>query len=204
MKVTKDCKLHVMYDHYNRLFNSRCNLSFGTPGTYTCQMCYSLKIQLDSCTADNESRVLATKQELHLSKTDAFYDDLKEKSSLSKNDSTIETLQVWVYNLRFHACSYISRDLYMYDETIARKGPAETVSISKHIEYPLSKDVCSLYLFTDNCADQNNNNLMVWFLSNINLNVVTSFCPVTKTSRILKTESRGRRWYMHMSSGVKW
>ncbi|KAJ8878250.1 hypothetical protein PR048_018827 [Dryococelus australis] len=61
-KANKDCKPHVTYDHYNRLFNTRFNLSFGTPRTDTCKMCDSLKIQLDCCTADNERRVLATKQ----------------------------------------------------------------------------------------------------------------------------------------------
>ncbi|KAJ8877298.1 hypothetical protein PR048_021752 [Dryococelus australis] len=127
MKANKDCKPHVKYDHYNRLFNTISNLSFGTLRTDTCLMRDSLKLQLDSCTANNECRVLATKQELHLRKADAFYDDLKEKSSLSKKWKCLD-----------------------YQQNL----PVPLLSINRNT---LSKYVRSLYLFTDNCAGQNKN-----------------------------------------------
>ncbi|KAJ8889385.1 hypothetical protein PR048_008884 [Dryococelus australis] len=58
--------------------------------------------------------------------------------------------------LVFTHAQIIVETFYMYDETTARKGSTETNT--------LSKDVNSLYLFTDNCTGQNQNSLMVWFL----------------------------------------
>ncbi|KAJ8883740.1 hypothetical protein PR048_015594 [Dryococelus australis] len=165
-----------------------------------------MKTNKDSKPPDNERRVLATNQELHLRKAGAFYDDLKEKSSLSKNDLMVETLclyyqhnwpvpllttnevfyarQVWVYNRGFLGCSNYIRDFYMYDETAAREGSAETVSFFKHY---IENTRAFVVLFTDNCAGQNKNRPMVRFL----LALVNLFFPVTKTSRILKKERRG-------------
>lgn len=66
--------------------------------------------------------------------------------------------------------------MYMYDETTGKKGSNETVSLLKHyIDNYISQEVKVLHIFTDNCAGQYKNILMLQFLNSL-----------TATGRFLK------------------
>ncbi|CAG9763564.1 unnamed protein product [Ceutorhynchus assimilis] len=153
----------------------------------TCSSCDVMKIRIEAASTEEERRELTVQKEVHLRKAQAFYDDLKEKSELAVTDPSVETIcfdyqqnlplpvlttgdifyarQIWVYNQMFHSCSNNQSVSYMFDEMTAKKGCIESISFLMHfIEKYVSKTVTTLYIFTDNCAGQNKNAVMVHFL----------------------------------------
>lgn len=109
----------------------------------------------------------------------------------------------------------------MYDETIGKKGSNETVSFLHHfINNFLDKTVKTLYIFTDNCAGQNKNNLVVQYLLTVIKNsgalhtVVHhlperghSFLPCDRDFGIIEKKRRNKEvlylpeeWYNFVSS----
>lgn len=197
MNISKVFRLEIpmkiTYDFYYRHYTENFNLSFGFPRTDTCATCDMLKVQLDASPSEEEKQTLLQKKELHLRKAQAFYDDLKIKTNLAETDPSVETIcfdyqqnlpvpllttcdifyarQLWVYNQSFHSCSNKQAVMYMFDETIAKKGCIETVSFLKHyIEKYLRNTVKTLYIFTDNCGGQDKNGVVLHFLMSLVLN----------------------------------
>lgn len=147
-----------------------------------------INVQIEAAASgDEEKQIILQRKELHLRKAQAFYDDLEDKSKLAKTDPNIETLcldyqqnlplplltisdifyarQLWVYNQAFHSCTDKKAVMYMFDETIGKKGCSETVSFLKHyIENYMRKSVTTLHIFTDNCGGQNKNAAVLRFL----------------------------------------
>ncbi|CAG9763718.1 unnamed protein product [Ceutorhynchus assimilis] len=187
LKNHQKIKPKVTYDFYYRFFTQNYNLSFGYPRSDTCSSCDVMKIRIEAASTEEERRELTVQKEVHLRKAQAFYDDLKEKSELAVTDPSVETIcfdyqqnlplpvlttrdifyarQIWVYNQMFHSCSNNQSVSYMFDEMTAKKGCIESISFLMHfIEKYVSKTVTTLYIFTDNCAGQNKNAVMVHFL----------------------------------------
>ncbi|CAG9773256.1 unnamed protein product [Ceutorhynchus assimilis] len=187
LKNHQKIKPKVTYDFYYRYFTQNYNLSFGYPRSDTCSSCDVMKIRIEAASTEEERRELTVQKEVHLRKAQAFYDDLKEKSELAVTDPSVETIcfdyqqnlplpvlttgdifyarQIWVYNQMFHSCSNNQSVSYMFDEMTAKKGCIESISFLMHfIEKYVSKTVTTLYIFTDNCAGQNKNAVMVHFL----------------------------------------
>lgn len=187
---TASIKPSVSYEFYLRTFNTNFNYSFGYPRSDTCEVCDTLKLKLENETDQDKVRALEAEKLLHLRKAQHFYDVLKDVTQEAKNDPTIEGLcfdyqqnlpvpvlttgelfylrQVWVYNIGFYSCKTGCSKMYMFDETTGRKGSNETVSLLKHyIDNYITEEVKTLHLFSDNCAGQNKNILMVQFLSSL-------------------------------------
>lgn len=56
--------------------------------------------------------------------------------------------------------------MFMYDETMGKKGANETISFLKYyLDHYVDAKVNTLYLFTDNCIGQNKNSALAQFLS---------------------------------------
>lgn len=175
----------VTYDFYREYFAKNFKLSFGSPRSDTCQTCDSHEKKIAAADSEEERRALKVAKDLHEKKAKAFYDDLREKSCLQ--DPTVECLtfdfqqnlplplipsgdvfykrQLWVFNFCIFQCSTKKSYMYMYDETIGKKGPNEVISFLHHfIEHIMSETVRKLYLFSDNCGAQNKNNTLVQYL----------------------------------------
>lgn len=190
LKQNKPCHPRVKYDFYYRYFVTNFNLSFGYPRSDTCSTCDTLKQRLESATTDQEIQDLLATKELHLYKAKAFYDDLKAKTQLAIQDETVETIcfdyqqnlpfavlptgeifyarQLWVYNQGFHGAKENISVMYMFDESIGKKGCIETISFLDHyIKNYLDKKVNKLHIFSDNCAGQNKNSAMVHYLMSL-------------------------------------
>lgn len=123
---------------------------------------------------------LKTRKDLHLLKSEEFYKELKLKIAEAENDDTVETLsfdfqqnmplpaissgdvfykrQLWVFNFTIGSAKLGRSYCYLYDETIGSKGQSEVISMVNHlIENEVSREVTTLYIFSDNCSAQNKN-----------------------------------------------
>nr|CAI5840557.1 unnamed protein product [Callosobruchus analis] len=148
-------KPKVTYTYYRRVFIDNFNLSFGHPRTDTCKVCEILENNIKSAKNDDETlNKLNVEKKLHLTKADIFYKDLREKTKLSQQDPTIEVLSFdFEQNMPLPhvpaSAVFYMRQLWFYPFCI-HKG-----SVSKSCFY--------LYVFSDNCAAQNKNAVLVQF-----------------------------------------
>lgn len=180
----RPCRPVVKYDFYSLYFKTHYNISFGSPRVDTCETCDRLFNETQSATEDDQKKRLKLEKDLHVRKAEAFYTVLREKSALAKDDAATETLcfdfqqnlplphvpagdvfykrQLWVFNFGIHSASTGKTTCYVYDEMTGKKGANEVVSFLNHyVENFLPSTVTTLNLFSDNCAAQNKNNVMV-------------------------------------------
>lgn len=177
----------VTYDFYREYFLKNFKLSFGTPRTDTCQTCDNVEKRLTLLLSEEEKNLLLQQKNLHEKKASAFYADLKVKCELSVTESNIECIafdfqqnmplplvpsgdafykrQLWVFNFCIFQSSKKISFMYMYDETVGKKGQNDVVSFLHHFIYKiLDAKIKELYIFTDNCGAQNKNNVLVQYL----------------------------------------
>lgn len=176
------------YDFFFRYFKvNYSNYSFGHPRSDTCQTCDKLENKLKIKGPPDEINAINLQKTLHLKKASVFYDDLREKSKLAKENPKVDVLcfdyqqnvplpkvpsgdafylrQLWVFNFCIHSAKSGKAHFYMYDEITGKKTPNEPISFLHHyIENILDKNVTTLYIFSDNCAAQNKNISLVRFL----------------------------------------
>lgn len=134
---------------------------------------------------------METEKQLHVSKAEVFYVDIKEKSKQAKSEnSKIEVLsfdfqqnmplphvpcgdvfykrQLWVYNFCIHSGSTGKSYFFIYDEATAHKGQNEVISfLHFYLSNIMSRSVETVYLFSDNCSSQNKNFALTQFLYTI-------------------------------------
>lgn len=168
----------VQYEFFRKYFTENFNITFGSPKSDTCQKCDKLIKQIDSADTEDEKNRLQTEKSLHVSKAQTFYEDLKDKSELSKTTAHVEVItfdfqqnfplpvsssgdvfykiQMWVYNFCIHVASTGKSYFFLYDETIAGKGQNEVISLLHYFfKHVIRPEVTDLYMFSDNCASQN-------------------------------------------------
>lgn len=127
-------------------------------------------------------------KKLHITKADIFFLDLDEKSKTARNDPSVEVVcfdyqqnlplpvvpegdvfysrQLWVFNQCYYSGASGKSKMYMFDELECKKGANETISFLDHyIKNFIPATVKKLYLFSDNCAGQQKNMSMVYYLS---------------------------------------
>lgn len=177
----------VKYEYFRKFFTEHFKISFGKPKSDTCQKCDKLLHKIDAADTDEQKRALEVEKKMHIVKAETFYSDIKDKTALSKNDTSVEVLtfdfqqnlplpisssgevfykiQLWVYNFCIHVGSTGKSFFYVYDETIAAKGQNDVASLLLHfLNNHLRPEVRDIYIFTDNCASQNKNYVLVQFL----------------------------------------
>jgi len=177
----ENIKPNLSYDFYRRYFLTNFKLSFGYPRSDTCQVCNKLQNLIKVETNEELKNKLQTEKELHLSKAEVFYTELKEKTIESKDpNNKCEVLsfdfqqnmplpqipsgdvyykrQLWVYNFCIHSGKTGKSYFYMYDEATGRKGQNEVINFINHFfSNIMDKSVETVYLFSDNCSAQNKN-----------------------------------------------
>lgn len=183
----KNIKPIVKYDYFSEHFKNNFNLSFGTPRTDTCQTCDRLKNVIDHETDQELKHQFESEKEIHISKAEMFYNDLKLFVEKAKSNKEIEVLsfdfqqnmplphipcgdvfykrQIWVYNFCIYSGKTGQSYHYMYDESIAKKGKNDVISfIHDFLKNKLAPGVKNIYIFTDNCSSQNKNNSLFQYL----------------------------------------
>lgn len=183
-----DYKPLVSRDFYFRYLKANFNYTFGSPRSDTCVKCDSLENLIKSGgKTPEEIENLKVQKQLHLIKAETFYNNLREKTSVAKEDPTIDVLsfdyqqnlplpkvpsgdafysrQLWLYNFCIHSAKNMEAHCFLFDETTGSKKPNETVSCLNHyINNILSQSVTELVLFSDNCSAQNKNHTVVQYL----------------------------------------
>lgn len=174
------CYPKVTYDYYRRHFLTKYKLSFGTPRSDTCQQYdmreNKMKIEKDPLLLAD----LKNRKYLHLRKSEEFYKELKLKMAEAEKDDTVETIsfdfqqnlplpaitsgdvfykrQLWLYNFTICSAKLGRSFCYLYDESVGTKGQNEVISLVNHfIKNEVSREVKTLYIFSDNCSAQNKN-----------------------------------------------
>ena len=164
-----EVKYKVSYDFYYRFFTTNfSNISFGKPRSDTCQKCDILEKKMLEAQTEEEKKSLRIQKDLHLRKAELFYSMLKEKTSLSKADETVETIcfdfeqnmalptipsgdvfysrQLWIYSFCIHVSSTHKSYFYMYDESTGKKSPNEVISFLDHFFATVCKKSVSTFL----------------------------------------------------------
>ncbi|KAK4881137.1 hypothetical protein RN001_004456 [Aquatica leii] len=175
---------------HQKFFVENYNITFGKPKSDTCQKCDKLTNKINGANSDAEKKVLEREKSFHIVKADHFYTDLKDKTQLSKNDPKFEVItfdfqqnlplpvsssgevfykiQLWVFNFCEHLGSNGKSYFYIYDETLAGKGQNEVASLLLHFfNNFIRPEVTAIYIFSDNCASQNKNYMLVQFLHSL-------------------------------------
>lgn len=129
---------------------------------------------------DKKLRSLKADKELHLRRAQTFYDKkrlCKQRCAKYKEEEAIAMdfqrnvpvpniasnmvyykRQLTVHLFNIHVLASGESIFYCYDETVAKKGADEVVSMLHHfVFHVLSPDVKKLYIFCDSCAGQNKN-----------------------------------------------
>ncbi|CAI6376053.1 unnamed protein product [Macrosiphum euphorbiae] len=162
---------------FRQIFDKDFNLSFHPPVSDSCKKCdiFITKIK----TASEEDIVkLNEEHELHLRKAEAARNgmDCDVQAAKTDNQTTVfafdlmKTLatpslsvgiayykrQLWTYNLGIHNLSTGDAYMYVWDESIASRGPQEIGSCILHfVKNYVSTE--KLIMYSDQCGGQNRN-----------------------------------------------
>lgn len=163
---------------FSKVFNEEFNLSFHAPITDSCKHCDSLDIKIKVCDNNNDELKLKNEKKLHLLKASSAREGIKKDVEMYKNDESVciisfdlmKTLptpvistgicyykrQLWTYCLGIHNMKTNDVYMFMWDESIASRGPQE---IGSCIMYFLKNIVkCEhLIMYSDQCGGQNRN-----------------------------------------------
>lgn len=180
----QEIHIQVSYHVYYNIFKNDFNISFGVPRTDTCSRCDELILKIESATDDNIKQQFITEKELHLRKASKFTElrrhykleakagrcmaisfDFQQNLPLPhiRTSDVFFKSQLWYYVFGIHDLADDSASMYVYTEDVAKKGSNDVTSMLLHYlnNTDLSKD--HLVIFSDGCAGQNKNHVMVYF-----------------------------------------
>lgn len=167
---------------FRHIFNTKFNLAFKPRKSDTCRTCDKLEARLKSLQTDydaiQETSTIRTchldivkknKQEFDecidearniLNKTEVFTFDLQralEVPSIATSEAFYSRL-LWVYNLCIFDEIRKKAHMYIWNESIASRGPEEIFScIYKYVSEIIPKDTKKIIMFSDACPGQNRN-----------------------------------------------
>ena len=178
----------VKESFYRHIFNTKFNLGFTPPMSDTCNYCDKVKYQiqnLDEVRDVEQINKLIVEKELHNktanmahtliknfvgsqnSTVAAIAIDLQQALPTPKINSGIQYYKrkLWTYNLGIHNIVTGQASMYIWDETVGKRGSSEIASCLMHYITP---QVDTLHIFSDNCSGQNKNiNMVLTCLRNI-------------------------------------
>ena len=165
---------------YKEIF-ATYNIGVEPPRSDTCTFCDENRIQAMKATKDNNAerkRVLEIEKKVHLKRAQVAH-DIRKVYAVDKDPSlaavcidlqqTLPTPRIttsvqyyrckmWTYNFCIHSLKDKQAHLYVWNESVAKRGSAEIGSCLLHyINNNLSPDVNKLAIFSDNCSGQNKN-----------------------------------------------
>lgn len=152
---------------------------------------------------DTQLKTLQTEKELHLKKAEWFYRNKKNAKKQARKNQNIEAItidygknlpipnistndvyykrQLSFYLFNVHILSNGFSTFYCYDQTVAKKGSDDVVSMLHHFfTEVLSPQVRNLHIFADSCGGQNKNFTVIKYLHYCTV-VLKKFDSVTLT-----------------------
>ena len=182
----------VSKDYYRRVFCKDFNLGFEPPKSDSCNDCDRMKQELKALHSVRDSdkiKKLNLDKELHLRRAKVPQQMMREYRAntdprlavisidLQKTLATpriFTSLQyykrkLWTYNFGIHDVKTGGASMYLWDESIAKRGSIEIASCILHyIENEIDDEVDKIVVFSDNCGGQNKNwNLVSTYLRQI-------------------------------------
>lgn len=179
-------RINVSYKVYWSIFTTKFNIKFGLPRTDTCTMCDMFRQKIEASKDKQEEKKQEALKELHLRKAEAFYTlKRKWKQEARTNQATVISFdfmqnlplphirtntvfyarQLWYFVFGVHDFADDSASMYVYDESVGKKGQNDVTShlfhFLRHKEITATE---TLVIFSDGCAGQNKNYTMVRFL----------------------------------------
>lgn len=168
------------YSMYRKIFNRDFNLRFGSPRSDTCKLCDQLYAKLVLAATDNERKEIESQSLQHHMKADAAYKQLAEDGSNPNYITLCVDLQQVLftptlrhsdiyyqrqysnYNFAVHNMSYNQPHMFLWHQTIAKRGSKEIGScILNYITTTFKKlgptEERKLVIWCDRCVGQNNN-----------------------------------------------
>lgn len=164
---------------FRRIFNTNFNLKFHAPLTDSCRKCDAFEIKIKAAEKDSkEYEELKRSQEIHHRKAEAARMGMKRDAEAAKldNDLTVisfdlmKTLatpvistgvayykrQLWTFCFGIHDLQTDATHMYMWDESVASRGPQEIGSCIAHY---IKNNVATskLVMYSDQCGGQNRN-----------------------------------------------
>nr|CAI5850433.1 unnamed protein product [Callosobruchus analis] len=120
--------------------------------------------------------------------------------------------QLWFYPFCIHKGSVSKSYFYVFDEVTGRKSPNEVIScLHDFIKKYIGPEVTTLYVFSDNCAAQNKNAVLVQFgnlcyckkISHRYPELGHSFLPCDRSFGLVGKEKRKKEGNIKNKSGAK-
>ena len=191
----------VSKDFYRRVFSKDFNLGFEPPKADSCNECDKMKNDLKSLhpVRDADSiRTLKVEKEVHLRRAKVPHQmihdykgntdprlavisiDLQKTLATPRIFTSLQYYKrkLWTYNFGIHDIKTGSASMYLWDESIAKRGSVEIASCLLHyIDNEIDDEVEKLVIFSDNCGGQNKN----W-------NVVSTYLRLIHANRFKRIE----------------
>jgi hypothetical protein len=182
---------NVSYKKYLKFFKENFSLAFGRPHTDMCCICKQLSQKLKSPHLnDNAKRVAAAELMVHRRRSKNFYTAMKNVKEKCNNNDDILGLtlaymqnvplpdipmqemfyyrQLWFFDFCIHNLKTGKAVFYSYHKGEGSKDPDEVSSfLLDYVSNHVPETVKELYLFSDNCSDQNRNHTVVRFLTTL-------------------------------------
>ncbi|CAF4890888.1 unnamed protein product [Pieris macdunnoughi] len=184
---------------FRKVFNQQFNLSFHAPITDSCKKCDNFKIKIEAEKTSVKKDELDSQRKLHLLKAESARNNFKIDKNRPANDSDFTVIvfdfmktlptpvistgifyykrQLWPYCLGIHNAHNDEVTMYVWDETIASRGPMEIGScLLRFIKEKVKTE--KLIMNSDQCGGQNRNIKMTTFCHYI---VSTGFLATGRT-----------------------
>lgn len=155
------------------------------PRTDTCKKCDTFQVKRKNRELSTEDKKeLENQQAIHLAKAGKGYElpkilltnrgnntmvlcmDLQQALPTPKLSTGIAFYKrkMWTYNFNIHDYRTNIGHMFIWDEVTAKRGAIEICScISKFVDLYVTDDVDELVIFSDNCAGQNKNFILLLF-----------------------------------------
>ncbi|KAK4317750.1 hypothetical protein Pmani_011188 [Petrolisthes manimaculis] len=176
----------VTYHYYDDMLKLHFpKLQLYKPRTDTCKKCdtFQIKIKNPELPAE-QKKELETQHAIHLAKASKGYElpnklltdrgnnvmvlcmDLQQALPTPKISTgiTFYKRKMWTYNFNIHDYRTKIGHMFIWDEVTAKRGAIEICScINKFVDLYVKDDVDELVIFSDNCAGQNKNFILLLF-----------------------------------------
>lgn len=169
---------HVSSFVFRQIFNRDFNLKFHAPLSDSCRKCDAFNVKIQASENDEEREKIKAEQELHHRKAQAARDGMKKDTELARHDNDLTVIsfdlmktlatpiistgvayykrQLWTFCLGIHNLETNMVHMYMWDESIASRGPQEIGScILNYVKNNVSTSRLTMY--SDQCGGQNRN-----------------------------------------------
>ena len=174
----------VRHRIYFKYFKDNFNYGFGRPRTDVCGICAEMEVKIKAEKHQATRNRLKSELQLHKRKAKASYDKLKDSSAKAQEQLEVDTIaidfqqnipfphlpvgeifymrQIWLYNFCVWSAKNRTSTMYMWPDTVAKRGANEVVSRLHHyFRNKLLPSVKKIHLYSDGCRGLNHNQTTV-------------------------------------------